>query len=494
MLKDIGLRLLLIIALTEAVIMLLFTWVHIERHLPPIAIVVIDTLILSITSSIAIYYWVINPMKSLEVLKRVEQALRRSEERYRGIVENSPEVIYNISSDGTITYLSPAFERITGWGVSEWIGKPFAPLIHPDDLPKAMETFQRILRGESIASYELRVISKSGGYLTGEFTSAPQIEDGKVIGEFGIARDITERKRIEAQLYEITHDWEDTFNSITDMVTIHDRDWNIIRANKSAERILHLPILSLDKETKCFRYYHGTEKPPPGCPSCQCLQTGKPATFELFEPHLDMFLEIRAMPRFDSNNNLIGLIHIVRDITEIKRIQAERDKLLADITRAKTEWEMTFDSAMEFMILVDEELNIIRCNRSFADFSGMPINELIGHKCYEFLSCSAEQIGWCRGKTGARKPTEWTEVKTEKGQWLYISHRPVYDNDGRFLYTVIIASDITDIKNTQRELEKRVAELERFYEMAVGRELRIKELKREIKRLNDELSRYKRRS
>ncbi len=65
----------------------------------------------------------------------------------------------------------------------------------------------------------------------------------------------------------------------------------------------------------------------PTC-SCQCLKTGRPATFEVFEPHLNMFLEIRAIPRFDSKNQLDGLIHVVRDITKRKeaaktlRIQA----------------------------------------------------------------------------------------------------------------------------------------------------------------------------
>lgn len=489
---SIGLRLLFTIALTEAIIMLIFKLTHIEEQMSSIAIVLVDTLVLSIMTSIVTYYWVINPMKSFQDLKNTERALRRIEERYRGLVENLPVVIYNISSAGIITFLSPAFERITGWSVSEWIGKPFAPLIHPDDLSRAVETFQRTLNGERIPSYELRIISKSGEYLLGEFTSAPQIEDGRIVGEFGIARDITDRRKMENELFKISRDWEDTFNNITDMVTIHDKDWNIIRANKAAEKILHLPLLEVSKETKCFRYYHGTEKPPTGCPSCQCLQTGVPAKFELFEPHLNMFIEIRAMPRFDSNNNLIGLVHVVRDITEVKKAEAEHNKLLADITRAKMEWEMTFDSAMEFILLVDKELNIIRCNKSFADFSGKSVNEALGHKCYEFLPCSEEQRGWCKEKVEVGEPTEWTEVKTDKGQWLYMSHRPVYDNDGNFLYTVIIASDITSIKNAQEELKKRVADLERFYDMAVGRELRIKELKKEIERLNKELSRYKR--
>jgi signal transduction histidine kinase len=107
------------------------------------------------------------------------------------------------------------------------------------------------------------------------------------------------------------------------MVTVHDADYNIILANKAAEKILHLPILEKAKDRKCFSYYHGTVHAPEGCPSCGCLQNGVAATFESFEPHLGIFIEIRAIPRFDSDNNLIGLIHVVRDITERKHLEQQ---------------------------------------------------------------------------------------------------------------------------------------------------------------------------
>jgi PAS domain S-box-containing protein len=146
------------------------------------------------------------------------------------------------------------------------------------------------------------------------------------------ATDITDRKQYEQALiesekkFESLHlqaiqDWEDTFETIPDMITIHDRDFNLLHANKAATEMLNLPILDPKTINKCFKYYHGTGAPPEGCPSCDCYNTGVPATFEVFEPHLNRFIEIRAIPRFDKENKLVGLIHVVRDITKRKQME-----------------------------------------------------------------------------------------------------------------------------------------------------------------------------
>lgn len=108
-------------------------------------------------------------------------------------------------------------------------------------------------------------------------------------------------------------DIEEIFDHIDDMITIHDADFNIIRANAAALRKLRLPPL-YTSGIKCYRYYHGMENPPDGYPSCKCIVSGSPATFEMFEPHLDLLIGIKAIPRFDDDGQYIGMIHIVREL------------------------------------------------------------------------------------------------------------------------------------------------------------------------------------
>ncbi len=175
---------------------------------------------------------------------------------------------------------------------------------------------------------ERRYVKKDGSTIWADLSVSP-IRDGggRPRATVGVIADITERKRSEEALFQAKHDWEETFNSITDVITVHDKDFNIIRHNQAAEKMLGLPNLLIPKGIKCYKYYHGRNSPPEACPSCACLATGEEAIFELFEPHLNMFIEIRAIPRFDSSNRLTGVIHIVRDITERKRTEDEKAAL-----------------------------------------------------------------------------------------------------------------------------------------------------------------------
>jgi two-component system sensor histidine kinase UhpB len=147
-------------------------------------------------------------------------ALRQSEERYRNVVENAKDVIYTLSTDGMLTSMNPVFEAITGWPLGDWMGKPFPPLVHPDDLPVSLEFFQRVLQGETLPIFELRVLAKSRDYIHGEFTMTPLIKDGQVVGVLGIGRDITERKRAQAALRRLNEMLEEEAKRIAH--ALHD--------------------------------------------------------------------------------------------------------------------------------------------------------------------------------------------------------------------------------------------------------------------------------
>lgn len=172
--------------------------------------------------------------------KRAEEALRESEERYRILVEAAPDVIYVLSKDGVITSLNSAFESITGWSRDEWLGKRFAAIIHPEDLPAAIDDFRLVMRGEVPPVGEYRMLSKSGQYLTIETMPRPLFADGEVIGTFGIARDITQRRRAEEALRESEERYRDLVELSPDAMVVHS-DEKIVFVNSEGVRLFGAP-------------------------------------------------------------------------------------------------------------------------------------------------------------------------------------------------------------------------------------------------------------
>ena len=164
-----------------------------------------------------------------------EDALSESEERFRTLVEMAPDAIFSISvNDGTFTTLSPAFEHLTGWSRSDWLGHSFTEIVHPDDLPVAFEHFQQLLNGVLLPPFELRVLTRDGVALVGEFRLTPQVEDGRVVELFGIARDVSDRRQAEEELRRSRDELEIILRGVTDGITVQDAEGRLIYANETA--------------------------------------------------------------------------------------------------------------------------------------------------------------------------------------------------------------------------------------------------------------------
>lgn len=128
-------------------------------------------------------------------------------------------------------------------------------------------------------------------------------------------------KKAHDLMLQTAHDWEYTFDMLPDAITIHDRDFNIVWANKSAREVLGLPSIFDNSANKCYKYFHASDSPPHECRSHICFQKEEITSFEIFEPHLDRHLEIITIPRYDNKGDFIGIIHVCKDISYKKEAE-----------------------------------------------------------------------------------------------------------------------------------------------------------------------------
>ena len=129
--------------------------------------------------------------------KLAEDELKNSEERYRDLVENAHDLIYEHDLKGNFTATNKAAEQITGYSLEETLKLNLAQTVAPDYLEKAQEMLRRKLAGESVTVYELVLIAKNGRRVPVEVNTRLVLKDGVPVGVQGIARDITGRKRVE---------------------------------------------------------------------------------------------------------------------------------------------------------------------------------------------------------------------------------------------------------------------------------------------------------
>ena len=132
--------------------------------------------------------------------ERAIAALERSERRYRELIQAAHDVILTLSPEGHITSLNAAFEQLTGWPASEWLGRSFAPLLDPGDLARARGLLERSL-GQGLAGREeVRVRTRDGRSLVAEITMTPLGAGTLQVQALCVARDVTERRRVEEAL------------------------------------------------------------------------------------------------------------------------------------------------------------------------------------------------------------------------------------------------------------------------------------------------------
>ncbi|MDP2917395.1 MAG: MASE3 domain-containing protein, partial [Dehalococcoidia bacterium] len=217
--------------------------------------------------------------------KKAEESLIESESFSNSLLENAPNPILVVNPDMSIRYANPAMEGLTGFSRAEIVGrKPPYPWWHQERLEEHQRYFQTSFE-RGMVRREALFYNRNTEPFWVEITSANVFVDGSLKYHLSNWLDITERKKAEEKSRLAAEEWKTTFDSISDPVSIHDRDFRLVRLNRafaSAFKVNPEEVIG----RRCYELVHGTTNPVANCPHVQTLETGKAFTAEIFEPHL----------------------------------------------------------------------------------------------------------------------------------------------------------------------------------------------------------------
>jgi PAS domain S-box-containing protein len=135
--------------------------------------------------------------------KKMEKALKKSEERYRDLVETSNDLIFVDDTEGNFLFVNKVVEELLGYSEDEFLSKNAFELVHPDDHQRVLRDRLPLFEGRKVKNAECRVRTKQGNYVYVSISGSPLFdEEGRVRTFLGLARDVSEQKEAEARLLD----------------------------------------------------------------------------------------------------------------------------------------------------------------------------------------------------------------------------------------------------------------------------------------------------
>lgn len=256
------------------------------------------------------------------------------------------------------------------------------------------------------------------------------------------------------------YEWNKTFDVITDLITIHDKDYRIVRANKAFLKKFNIDEEELS-DRKCYEIFHGTSEPWPTCPLAKTAESLKPEHVEVSDPGMGGSFIVSTYPILDEKGKFCGAVHQTKDITEWKKAEEE-------IRRGKEYTENLIETAQDAIVSIDENRVVNIWNQA--------AYKVFGYKNDEIIGCSIKNIipdNYLDRFLDMSRIIRFSRVLevsgiTKEGRVIplemSISSQEI--EEGRHTFTMIIR-DITFQKEAKRELAEKanmLAEINRELE------------------------------
>lgn len=254
--------------------------------------------------------------------KRAEHHLFRSQQRFQEFADAMPLIVWTAEPDGSVDYANRAFSKYTGTSRDASPKDQWLETVHPEDRAHCTSAWLESVRTERPYSVEIRILRAGNRTDRWHLVRATPIRDeaGQVVKWYGTAIDIHASKRAEKVIRRLADSLQTTLESITDAFITLDPDWRFTYVNGQAERLLQRQRSDLLGKS-VWKEFNEAVSGAFEREFRRAVADGNTAEFESYFPPLETWVEVRAYPSRQ------GLAVYLRDITERKRLAAERENL-----------------------------------------------------------------------------------------------------------------------------------------------------------------------
>ncbi|HHT9136642.1 MAG TPA: PAS domain S-box protein [Candidatus Wunengus sp. YC60] len=393
-------------------------------------------------------------LKANELLKEEISEHKKAKaelRKYEILISEITDLPYICDTEGNILFVNHMFDKLTGCKREEFIGKSFASLFDEENLKIATNAYAKTLKGES-PLYELYF--KDTGVLC-EYKNLPlRDEAGNIIGVIGTARDITERKRMEEMLRKTNQTLRAMILASPLAITVFDSYGNVKMWNPSAEHIFgwaeeevlgqFLPIIPKSEQDE-FRALLDRVLRGESFMGREILGKKRDSS--------SIDISISTAPLCDTKGEVVGVVGIIADITEHKR--------MTDALRQAKEYaENLIETANVIVMGLDMNGNIRVFNKTAENITGYKKAEILGKNWFDVITPKdIFPYVWQtfhRWQNGEQLQTTYENpiiIKSGKRRYISWQNTEVRDQ-GRIVGIISFGNDITEQKRKKALVER----------------------------------------
>jgi PAS domain S-box-containing protein len=264
--------------------------------------------------------------------KLAEKALKESDNRYYNLFNRVEVGMYRISESAKILDVNKAFLKILGYPSKKLLIKTnIIDLILNKGIRKEIQT---LLKNKSVLNdIEVQIKKFNGSAIWVLLNTYVVHKDDGIFSYYeGAVKDITERKKVQEALKKSEKEKALILSSLLESVIYIDKKFRIIWANDAASKYIGImPENLVDKF--CYEAWHKQNKHCRNCPIIKVFKTQQPQQAEITTPDGKIWSK-RGYPVRDENNQIIGAVQVMLDISENKQMEMEKDKIQAQLLQA----------------------------------------------------------------------------------------------------------------------------------------------------------------